>query len=415
MNDRLYCFYDLAISPSTYDFFTFLVLCEQQRTRDDFGEIEIIFVAGPNKGYKEGGIRSFEENDQLFRNVLLPGCQLLPSIKATRFESDRTKITTHDFPTDSIFPLGYSINQPIPDYMYNGIVASHFIGEKPIQFVAPDYALNSIQSYLENNHFHNKKLLVLTTRELSRSDDSCLRSIHHKTWTDFFKDLDKDQWQPIIIRDTSATFSNKPLFKDVPEIDFASHHLHLRCAIYQKAFINFCKPNGPTILQMFGPKPMVQFIELDDDFNAMSESYFEKNLGMCVGSQSPLTEKNKIFFWGKENKEIIFEMMELANNVDKKTPSETHDYFNVQNLANVADTSFRYALSKITFDIRHEHLKVFYLRDNLINKKILNGKLSLDIISDLEGISLPIGMRKGVIKNYEKCKIPLDSAESYKN
>jgi hypothetical protein len=410
MNDRLYCFYDLAVSPSTYDFFTFLVLCEQQRIRDNFGEIEIIFVASPNKGYKEGGARSFEENDQLFRNVLLPGCQLLPSIKATRFESDRTKITTHDFPTDSIFPLGYCINQPIPDYMYNGIVASHFIGEKPVRFVAPDYAVNSIESYLENNHFHNKKLLVLTTRELSRSDDSGLRSINHKAWTDFFKGLDKNQWQPIIIRDTSATFSNKPLFGDIPEIDFASHHLHLRCAIYQKAFINFCKPNGPGFLALFGSKPMVQFIELDNDFIAMSENWYKHNLGMSMGAHFPLTEKNKIVFWGNESKEIISEMMELANNVDKKTPSETHDYFNIQNLAHVADTSFRYALLKITFDIRHEHLKVFYLRDNLIQKKILNGKSSLDIISDLEGISLPIGMRKEVIKNYEKFKIPLNYA-----
>jgi hypothetical protein len=415
VNDRLFCFYDLAVSPCSYDFFQFLVLCEQQRIRDNFGEIEIIFVAGPNKGYREDNIRTFDQNDQMLRNVLLPGCQLLPSIKATRFESDRRRITINDLPTGSIFPLGYSINQPIPDYMYNGIVASHFIGEKPLQFVAPEYAVNSIKSYLENNNFHKKKLLTLTTRELKREDESGLRSINHKAWENFFKGLDKDQWQPIIIRDTSATFTNKSLFIDIPEIDLASHHLHLRCAIYQEAYINFCKPNGPSVLAEFGPKPMVEFIELDDDVCAVSESWYKTNLGMCVGSQFPLTEKNKILFWGKESKEIISEMMELAINVNKKTPSETHDYFNVQNLAYVADTSYRYALSKITFDIRHEHLKVFYLRDNLISKKILNGKLSLDIISDLEGISLPIGMRKEVIKNYEKFKIPLDSAGSHKN
>ena len=407
MNDRLYCFYDLAVSPCSYDFFQFLVLCEQQRIRDGFGEIEIIFIAGPNKGYREDNIRTFEQNDQMFRNVLLPGCQLLPSIKATRFESDRRRITINDLPTDSIFPLGYSINQPIPDYMYNGIVASHFIGEKPVRFVAPDYALNSIESYLKNNNFHEKKLLTLTTRELKREDESGLRSINHKAWENFFKGLDQDQWQPIIIRDTSATFSNKPLFSDIPEIDLASHHLHLRCAIYQKACVNLCKPNGPGFLSLFGSKPMVEFIELDDNVIAMSESWYKTNLGMSVGSQFPLTEKNKIVFWGKESAEIISEMVGLASNVAENNPSGTHDYFNVQNLAYVADTSFRYALSKITFDIRHEHLKVFYLRDNLINKKILDGKLSLDIISDLEGISLPIGMRKEVIKNYEKFGIPI--------
>ena len=407
MNDRLYCFYDLAVSPCSYDFFQFLVLCEQQRIRDGFGEIEIIFIAGPNKGYREDNIRTFEQNDQMFRNVLLPGCQLLPSIKATRFESDRRRIIINDLPTDSIFPLGYSINQPIPDYMYNGIVASHFIGEKPVRFVAPDYALNSIESYLKNNNFHEKKLLTLTARELNREDESGLRSINHKAWENFFKGLDQDQWQPIIIRDTSATFSNKPLFSDIPEIDLASHHLHLRCAIYQKAFLNFCKANGPLMLQLFSPKSMVMFLELDNDVIALSESWYKTNLGMSVGSQFPLTEKNKIVFWGKESAEIISEMVGLASNVAENNPSGTHDYFNVQNLAYVADTSFRYALSKITFDIRHEHLKVFYLRDNLINKKILDGKLSLDIITDLEGKSLPIGMRKEVIKNYEKFGIPI--------
>jgi len=411
MKDRLYCFYDFAVSPSTYDFFVFLILCEQQRIRDDFGELEIIFVASHNRGYRdEKGTRTFQENEQLFKNVLLPGCQLLPSIKATRFESDRTKITTNNLPPGSVFPLGYSINQPIPDYMYNGIVASHFIGEKPIRFVAPDYALNSIQSYLENNHFHNKKLLVLTTRELSRSDDSGLRSINHKAWADFFKDLNRVQWQPIIIRDTSATFTNKPLFEDIPEIDFASHHLHLRCAIYQKAFINFCKSNGPSMIQMFAPMPMVMFLEYDNDFSAMSENWYKNNLGMSMGAQFPLTEKNKIVFWGKESKEIISEIVELIENFNEINPQSSHDYLNEQNMLDIASTSMSYALSKIKFDVRLEHLKVFYMYDNLIEKKILHGKYSLDIISEFEGKGLPIGMKEKVIKNCEKFNISLNFA-----
>jgi hypothetical protein len=411
MNKRLYCFYDFTVSPSTHDFFTFLVLCELQRIRDNFDEIEIIFVAGPDRGYRdEKGTRTFEENDQLFKNVLLPGCQLLPSIKATRFESDRTRITTHYFPTDSVFPLGYSVNQPIPDYLYNGIVASHFIGEKPVRFVAPDYALNSIQSYLENNHFHNKKLLVLTTRELSRSDESGLRSINHKAWADFFKGLDKDQWQPIIIRDTSATFTNKPLFSGIPEIDFASHHLHLRCAIYQKAFINFFKANGPLQIQLFALKPMVMFLECDNDNQEVSENWYRHNMGMSMGTHFPLTEKNKIVFWGKESKEIISEIVELIENFNEINPQSSHDYLNEQNMLDIASTSMSYALSKIKFDVRLEHLKVFYMYDNLIEKKILHGKYSLDIISEFEGKGLPIGMKEKVIKNCEKFNISLNFA-----
>ena len=79
MSKKLNCFYDLSVAPCSYDFFAFLISAELHRIRNHFDNLSLIFLPGPNHGYKEDIHRSFEQNDNFFKNVLLPGPLLLPS------------------------------------------------------------------------------------------------------------------------------------------------------------------------------------------------------------------------------------------------------------------------------------------------------------------------------------------------
>lgn len=402
MNNRLYCFYDLAVSPCSFDFFQFVALAEIQRKRENFNDIEIIFVYGPNNGYRQDDLRTFEQNDQQFKNVILPGCQLLPSIKNIRILDDRNAINVENMNPHSIFPKGYKLKKPVQNYMYNGIVCAHFLGEEPIKFEPPAYATNSINSYI-STFKKNSNILVLSTRELKREDNSKFRTMNYNIWENYFENLDLDEWQPIIIRDTHRSLDRSTLFDGVPEADFASNHLHLRFALYEAANINIFKSNGPAVLSLLGgEKPMLMFLKPDNNVSAMSESWFSNNLGMSHGSQFPFSSRNKIVIWGEEKVDIIKRTIESVNDKSKIiNKSKFHDYINIKNLVNVVQVSLNYTLRNLVHGIWMEDIKFFNLYDQLIEKKILNAKVSYQILSELDGNQLPIGTKKTYLSAYE--------------
>ena len=75
----LYCFYDMEVSPASYDFFTFLHSAEICRLRRGFGSIKLILVKGSNFDFRHDEIRTRSQNETFFQNVILPGISLLPS------------------------------------------------------------------------------------------------------------------------------------------------------------------------------------------------------------------------------------------------------------------------------------------------------------------------------------------------
>ena len=66
----LQCIYDLEIAPCSYDFFAFLLSAETHRVRNRYDNIELIFLPGPNNGYREDNLRTDSQNEQFFLNVI---------------------------------------------------------------------------------------------------------------------------------------------------------------------------------------------------------------------------------------------------------------------------------------------------------------------------------------------------------
>ena len=68
--EKLFCFYDLMVSPCSYDFFYFLTSAELHRVQRGLKEMEIVFISGTNFGYRQDSLRTFEQNDMFFKNVI---------------------------------------------------------------------------------------------------------------------------------------------------------------------------------------------------------------------------------------------------------------------------------------------------------------------------------------------------------
>ena len=127
----LQCIYDLEIAPCSYDFFAFLLSAETHRVRNRYDNIELIFLPGPNNGYREDNLRTDSQNEQFFLNVIMPGIELLPSIKSFHKLSNRSQYYNIISANSDIFPRSYRHNIKIfrSDYIMHGLVTARIRDE----------------------------------------------------------------------------------------------------------------------------------------------------------------------------------------------------------------------------------------------------------------------------------------------
>ena len=353
----LQCIYDLAISPCSYDFFAFLLSAETHRVRNHYDSIELVFIPGPNNGFRKDNLRTDLQNSQFFLNVIIPGIDLLPSIKCFHKLDQRSKFLNIKLPNEHIFPRSYSLERPIHDYIMHGIVTARIRDENPVFFKAPIYAIKSARKIL-NNICGDKKPIILTVRELERENNSGMRSIKFDVWKEIINELENSNYKLIIIRDTETAINSEPLFSNVSELQVASFHLHLRYAIHELAHINFFKNNGPVIPAFYSKSNVIMFNNFDKNHVALTEKWMNSNFGINYGSQYPMAAQNSIVRWGEETKDKILKDI-FEKKFDEKHKSQKWPFENKNDIVLSAQTSINHTLVNMTSGVHIEDLKFF--------------------------------------------------------
>lgn len=381
---NLFAIYDLQVSPCSYDFFQFLVAAELHRKRYHFPGMELIFLPGPKNGYREDTIRTDEQNEMFFKNVIVPGLSVYSSIAGFQSYSRRSDFQLKRENLEDVFPRGYTVENPVSDYVFNGVTTAYLRQEQPVFFDAPHYAKANAKELL-NYYSKGKKTIILTTRELAR-DDSGTRSIEQEVWKRFFHELDSSIYQPLIIRDTSKAFCADALFDGIPEISAASIHLPFRLALYQESDLNFFKNNGPAVFGYYSSANAVIFNEFDQNHVALAADWARTHYGMNEGSQQPLTPQNSIILWGKENTSRLKEMLDFDwEDKDKYL----HPFKDVENLTLTLLTSINYLLRGLVYGILPEDIKTIQVANHHIAQHKFNWNIE-DLIKSMEGKQIPL-------------------------
>ena len=364
-NDKnaLHCFYDLAVSPCSYDFFTYLYSAEICRVRRNLKEIKLFIVHGPNNKFKNDH-RSRIRQETFFHNVITPGISLLPSISSFRWVA-REDINI-EISAEILFPRGYSIAKPTSEYLAHELVAAQLRGDKRNFFRAPEYATKLVESLIHQK-ISGSSFITLTTRELTRGDTKGLREIKVDIWQEVFKKLEASNITPIVIRDTAAAYS-APLFKNVIELPEVSIHLPLRMALYEKAILNFAKTNGPACLHFYGNTNAVVFNQVDNDFNPLSENWFANHHGHWGNGQFPMTSKSMRMVWEEESPELILhEIKSRTNNPAKQ--ALLHEISDKKNIEASCAVAIRHLMNNLSSGLLKEDVDLFTALEK-INQKI---------------------------------------------
>lgn len=245
--DTLYLFYDLEVSPITFDFGWALALAEQERKKANLKKIYVVFVPG-----KEEGLRKedplYEKCVDVFARrwrcvELLQGmCTLIENFSGMTFCANREEAQylcennrPHVFPKHytTVFPIAHSTRYlltPSKDAMAlrANIQARHYI------------------KCWADTFLNNRKLITITLRSSTYMPE---RNSNIFAWKAFAKNLDLNKYFPVFIPDTEkALTATTDEWQSFNVFNEPAWNLQLRAALYELSYLNLGVNNGPMAL-----------------------------------------------------------------------------------------------------------------------------------------------------------------------
>ena len=351
----LFCFYDMAVSPCSYDFFIFLYSAEICRVRRGLDDLQLILIHGQRNKFRDDKIRTDEQNEMFFNNVIVPGISLLPSCSGFMWQS-RSQVSTNGLAETQIFPRGFRLEKPVHGYLPSGLVASMIRQDKLSFLEAPAYARN-LATDLISYRCPEGAFVTISAREIEREDTNKTRTLKYPIWRKAIEKLDSLGIKTFVIRDSSA-LKNPPLFEGVDELPEASIHVPLRMAVYERALLNFTKNNGPSVLQLFGKTRSIYFNEFDDSIVSLSRSWYASKYGMVEGDQFPFTTQSKKVVWNDESEKRIID--EAAKALESGSNNLVINGFSSQaNLRESLVVAFNYLIMQLQYGFLAEDVDLF--------------------------------------------------------
>jgi hypothetical protein len=221
---NLTAYYDLSVSPPTYDFMSFIVCAEMARIKSGADYIDFVIVPGPRHGFRDDNLPpSIEERKLMLQRIIMPMPWLLPSCSSVTI-IERGKIFREDGP---IFPDGYHprIN-PVSYYGLQRMMEAFSADCFPLTLPAESI----------------KGLVTITLRECEYWPE---RNSKISAWMDIADWIKERGLKPIFIRDTAKAGRNIPGFDCDHD---ASVDLRRRAYLYASANLNLGVNNGPMWL-----------------------------------------------------------------------------------------------------------------------------------------------------------------------
>ncbi len=315
-SDVLYAFYDLAVSPATFDIVWFLVLAELQRKQVGCPSLHIVIVPGPDAGFRAGDLEIYRRDDGIgyydtdymkwrLRNILVSCCWLISSCQQVTVCTSRKEAQAFQASlTRYIFPKWYTVRFPKEKYNMSHVVAAASKGVVLPTVQATPQARRFVSDWIQLKA-GVRKVITITLRESPYMQD---RNSNLEAWGAFVRSLNPSIYCPVVIRDTETAIKLLPSDLDgllvFPEVVW---NVELRAALYELSYLNMSVSNGPFMLCVLNPRARyLMFKILIPSYGATSERYFLIQ-GVEPGSQLPWASPFQRYVWEDDRLEVIQE------------------------------------------------------------------------------------------------------------
>lgn len=276
--------YDLAVSPPTYDFVSFLLEAEKARIEQGHTHLDVVFMPGPIGGFRDDDLPpSVAVREGMLHRVCVGLCRLLPSVRNVTVRKDRQPVE------GNIFPAGWTVLTPISHY------GSKYLRDaKPVLRATPA-AREAVK--------RSKPYVTITLRE---ADYWPRRNSNLDAWAKVARWLESEGYEVVTLRDTEKDFNA------------LAWDIDLRLALYEGADVNLGVTNGPMALMFASGAPYIVFKVVTEEYYSTSYAFLRIH-GMNKGDQ---WGANGITVWADDDYDTIRGAVQNALGLTHKKQSQ---------------------------------------------------------------------------------------------
>ncbi len=320
----LFAFYDLQVSPITFDFLWFLVGADLERRRRGLDAVHVVIVPG-----RAGGLRREREDyedvvdaearAQRIGNMLLPACPLLPTCTGVTHAASRAHagfiratLASH------LYPTGYEAALPV------------FAGSREcLQNAGPDMphipSLRATNENLRNidrwaaSHSGGRRIVSITLRNYAYMP---ARNSSMQAWTAFARALDPARFVPVFVPDLEQTINGQTQeLQGFVVLGEAAWNLGLRMALYERAHISMGVNTGPMGLCWLNARTHYATLKMAPADVPQTSAAFYRELGFEPGRSLPFASPTQELVWQDDTLEAIQRAFtRIAERLEGKAP-----------------------------------------------------------------------------------------------
>jgi hypothetical protein len=297
--------YDLATSPITFDFASYLAAAEVERRLRGFEYLDVFIVMGPLYGVREETTEydaAVNRDARLWRvrHMLLPMLAFLPTVRNVMVCGTREHASALiAVKSRHLYPSDYRVDFPRnPD---KRVIHEHARAGVPIwpMFRSTQHSQKLARDFLDREA-KGRKPIVITLRNYGYTPQ---RNSRNNDWLAFADSVDLDRYAPIFVHDSETVMQRPPAdFSRHIVSEAASMNLEFRMALYETAWLHMALMAGPTELCWYSERARYLLFIAVGSAAVQSEAALIQN-GHRVGSDLD---------FAKPYQRIVWEVDELA-------------------------------------------------------------------------------------------------------
>lgn len=278
----LYGVYDLSSAPPSYEIISFLLLCELARRAQELIATHVLFVPGPDQGFRGNKKEITNEANEWRRDhILSHACDLIGATHS--FLPDPKEM--EEYEGCFLWQPGWSLSRRETWYGHRILMQMYgSIDVLPELRVSP-YASGKVREWTKE-----KPYITIT----KRNAHAVARNSKDDVWNEFSEWVENQGYRAITIPDTNDAALCDPIGS------IASIDLRFRHALYAGAITNFGINTGPMVLCYYSGFPFVACHMTSPGWVSTSPEYVAKHV-TPIGTQFPGARLDQVLVWEDEN------------------------------------------------------------------------------------------------------------------
>jgi len=306
--DTLYAFFDLQVSPITYDSAWFAIAADRARRRLGLERIHFVIVPGKLEGVREERAEYDAVVDRDMRrwrvhNIVIPVLGLVPSATGfTVLPSRQAAAPIRAAAGPHVYPSSYELALPVGHHPAEILDAAR-AGESGLTTLE---ASSQAQRFIEQwaaSRVGDRRLITITVRDYAFMP---ARNSNLGAWVIFARRLDPARYRVVFVLDTERTLDPLPPGLGADDVfREASWNVQLRLALYERAFLNLGVNNGPLLMAALGARARLLVFKMITSTVPQTTEEFMRKLGFEIGGQLPFGGPFQRLVWEDDRLDVI--------------------------------------------------------------------------------------------------------------